>query len=149
VDVVINKLWFVTDSVGDELIQFADLTLFCDSPIVDGEHEYGEPLKDSQLSSTGGNWYKHFDGVGDQTYIAQVIPKRPSTSCWVVEEDQGSTVEVENGCMNIVVSVGNGDTCTITNTVFFEGIPTLSQYGLVLMALLMLGVGMVGFRRFA
>ncbi|MBT8052804.1 MAG: IPTL-CTERM sorting domain-containing protein, partial [Xanthomonadales bacterium] len=27
--------------------------------------------------------------------------------------------------------------------------PTLSQYGLALMALLMLGVGMVGFRRFA
>ena len=41
------------------------------------------------------------------------------------------------------------DSCTFTNTVFFEGIPTLSQYGLALMALLMLGVGMVGFRRFA
>ncbi|MBT8060186.1 MAG: IPTL-CTERM sorting domain-containing protein [Gammaproteobacteria bacterium] len=32
---------------------------------------------------------------------------------------------------------------------FFEGIPTLSQWGMALMALLMLGVGLVGFRRFA
>jgi hypothetical protein len=31
--------------------------------------------------------------------------------------------------------------------VFFEGIPTLSQYGLALM-LLMLGTGVVGLRRF-
>jgi len=31
--------------------------------------------------------------------------------------------------------------------VFYEGIPTLSQYGMALMALLMLGMGMVGFRR--
>jgi hypothetical protein len=44
---------------------------------------------------------------------------------------------------------GGNSSCTFTNTVFFEGIPTLSQYGLALMALLMLGVGMVGFRRFA
>jgi hypothetical protein len=33
--------------------------------------------------------------------------------------------------------------------VFFEGIPTLNQYGLALLALLMLGVGAVGLRRFA
>jgi hypothetical protein len=35
--------------------------------------------------------------------------------------------------------------------VFFEGggIPTLNQYGLILMALLMLGIGAVGFRRFS
>jgi hypothetical protein len=44
-------------------------------------------------------------------------------------------------------------TCTLTNndTVFFEGedIPTLNRYGLILMALLMLGIGAVGFRRFS
>ena len=57
--------------------------------------------------------------------------------------------EVDNGCEDINVSHGEGDSCLITNTVFFEGIPTLSQYGMAIMALLMLGVGMVGFRRFA
>ena len=49
----------------------------------------------------------------------------------------------------MVVSAGNPDSCRIINTVFFEGIPTLSQWGMALLALLMLGVGMVGFRRFA
>ncbi|MEE4216113.1 MAG: IPTL-CTERM sorting domain-containing protein [Xanthomonadales bacterium] len=38
--------------------------------------------------------------------------------------------------------------CTIYATAFFEGIPTLSLYGMVVMALLMLGVGFVGFLRF-
>ena len=50
--------------------------------------------------------------------------------------------------MEVSVRTG-GDSCTITNTIFFEGIPTLNQYGLALMALLMLGIGLVGFRRFA
>jgi hypothetical protein len=39
--------------------------------------------------------------------------------------------------------------CTIVNTVFFEGIPTLSQWGMAIMALLMLGVGFISVRRFA
>ena len=45
--------------------------------------------------------------------------------------------------------LGTGADCTIYNTVFFEGIPTLSQWGMAIMALLMLGVGLVGFRHIA
>ena len=45
---------------------------------------------------------------------------------------------------------GNTITCTVTNTfVFFEGIPVLNRYGLALLALLMLGIGVIGFRRFS
>ena len=77
-----------------------------------------------------------------------VVPNYPSSSCWVDENIVDDAIEVINGCMNISVSVGNPAECTITNTVFFEGIPTLNQYGLAIMALLMLGIGMVGFRRF-
>ncbi len=64
-------------------------------------------------------------------------------------------VEVTNECgyneatAAMKISAGKGDSCTITNTVFFEGIPTLSQWGVAIMALLMLAVGLVGFRRFA
>ena len=32
---------------------------------------------------------------------------------------------------------------------FFEGIPTLNQYGLAVLVLLMLGIGVIGFRRFS
>ena len=45
--------------------------------------------------------------------------------------------------------LSDNDTCTDLEDLFFEGIPTLSRHGLAILALLMLGVGMVGFRRFA
>ncbi|MBT8048950.1 MAG: IPTL-CTERM sorting domain-containing protein, partial [Gammaproteobacteria bacterium] len=61
-----------------------------------------------------------------------------------------SEVETTDDCEpRMLVEAAGSNGCEINNTVFFEGIPTLSQYGLALMALLMLGVGMVGFRRFA
>ena len=49
---------------------------------------------------------------------------------------------------DIPVESGDEIACEIVNTVFFEGIPTLNQYGMAILALLMLGVGFVGFRRF-
>ena len=46
--------------------------------------------------------------------------------------------------------VGSTIICTVTNTfVFFEGIPVLNRYGLALLVLLMLGIGVIGFRRFS
>jgi len=60
-----------------------------------------------------------------------------------------SAVESDSSdCPNFIARPGGRYDCTIVNTVFFEGIPTLNQYGLAIMALLMLGVGFVGFRRF-
>ncbi len=50
------------------------------------------------------------------------------------------------------VAVALDGSCTIINTLFFEdasGISTLSQYGMALLVLLMLGIGFVSFRRFA
>jgi hypothetical protein len=47
------------------------------------------------------------------------------------------------------LSAGEKYGCTIYNTAFFEGIPTLSQWGMALMAFLMLAAGLMGFRRFA
>lgn len=58
-------------------------------------------------------------------------------------------VEVDDSeCDAVIVFPGVNGACTIFNTRLFEGIPTLSQYGLVVLVLLMLGVGLVGFRRF-
>ena len=60
-----------------------------------------------------------------------------------------SSVEVDaSACLGVTLMAGTAGNCAITATVFFEGIPTLSQYGMAIMALLMLGVGFVGFRRF-
>ena len=149
VDVVIEKEWVIDGAVSDEVNQYYQLTLHCDSRIIDGTPSNGNgiPLSGTQAIVLG-HWYKVFDGMGSQIFTAEVVPDYPSSNCWVYEDVNTSGIEVDNGCMDIEVSAGNGDRCTITNTVFFEGIPTLSQYGLALMALLMLGVGMVGFRRF-
>ena len=54
-----------------------------------------------------------------------------------------------DNCSAQDVSSAEEVSCTFENTLFFEGIPTLSQYGLAILVLLTLGVGMVGFRRFA
>ena len=73
------------------------------------------------------------------------------------EKQSQSSVEVGNTCRYNNnskkgriegIKAAEEVSCEFTNTVFFEGIPTLSQYGLAIMALLMLGVGFVGFRRF-
>jgi hypothetical protein len=95
------------------------------------------------------DWCKSFYGNGPDVFVAEVIPEYPDSSCYVIEKVTDSAVEVDNDCTSLTVSAGQGAACTITNTVFFEGIPTLSQYGAAIMAMLMLGMGFVGFRRFA
>ena len=145
--VVIEKEWIFAGASQGGTSPFYQLILWCDSEIVGGD-----PYFDGGTSSPSGipvYWYKAFNGSGSDTFTALVIPDYPTSSCYVDETIIDDTVEVDNGCGNLVVSVGNGDSCTITNTVFYEGIPTLNQYGLAILALLMLGVGMVGFRRFS
>jgi hypothetical protein len=58
-------------------------------------------------------------------------------------------VEIDNDCQEIFISAGHGASCVVTNTVFFEGIPTLDGRGLAVLALLLLGLGLVGVRRLA
>jgi hypothetical protein len=148
VDVVIEKEWLFAGNFS-ELEIFYKLTLYCDTEIVGGDPYFNGtsngPASDVHL------WFQEFEGTSpdNRIFTAEVIPGYPSSDCWVEEEVFSDAVEVDNGCGDLVVSAGSGDSCTVTNTVFFEGIPTLSQYGLAIMALLMLGIGMVGFRRFS
>jgi len=149
--VTIMKEWIVAGldetSIGYELV------LTCDSEIVGGT-----PDIDVGTSSPSGlptSWSIPFlanSASGSMDFKAMVYPDYPFTSCSVVEtieDDYDDIVDSNNGCGNIVVSANNGDQCTIINSMFFEGIPTLNQYGLAIMALLMLGIGLLGFRRFA
>ena len=87
-----------------------------------------------------------WDVDGDTSQTLSILP--PDT-CVVSYGSDVSGVEV-TGCEEpITIEVGDAEqTCTVEFTVFFEGIPTINQYGLAVMVLLMLGVGFVGFRRF-
>jgi hypothetical protein len=129
VDVVITKEWVFEGSTETDVDTHYELTLHCDAEIV------------------GGN--DSFSGVGPDTFTAQVIPGYPASHCYVDEHVYDDAVEVDNGCAELVVSAGSGDECTITNTVFFEGIPALNPYGLAVLALLTLGMGFVVMRRIA
>ncbi len=149
VEVVVNKDWFIKGAVGNEVSMKYSLTLYCDAEIVNGSPFFLSELNPGALDLIApvNLWYITWNGDGDDSFIAEVIPEFPSSSCSVVERVFDNYVEVDNGCASLEVSVGNGANCTITNTAFFEGIPTLNQFGLALLALLMLGLGMVGLRR--
>ncbi len=71
------------------------------------------------------------------------------TICSVDERVSASSVESDDSdCQDLNLTPGQGAACTITNTRFYEGIPALSPYGLAALALMMLGIGLIGFRRY-
>ncbi len=162
VPVEITKDWIIDGMGGDQVDQHFELTLYCANGHIDGGYPEDPTVKGpAQVEcgpadtafGKGGNKVPYescleLEGNGDSSFTPEVIPDWPGAHCWVVETVYDDSVEVDNDCGDINVSHGEGDSCLITNTVFFEGIPTLSQYGMAIMALLMLGVGLVGFRRF-
>ena len=99
---------------------------------------------------SGYYWYYNSNAEdGDEMSLKVDIATYGTTTCYGSENDGRSDVEVSySGCSGVSLGPNDDKTCTITNTLFFEGIPTLSQYGMAIMALLMLGLGFVGFRRF-
>jgi len=130
------KDWTVQSEGGDAVIAEADVTIECDSAIVGGDEDDGTWT----LSETLG------DG---ETLVATVDTTDGPATCSATEEITQSGVEQSaSGCDEVSLPAGGSHTCTFTNTVFFEGIPTLSQYGLAILVLLTLGVGFVGLRRF-
>jgi hypothetical protein len=74
------------------------------------------------------------------------------TACRALEVNiDSSEVESDQGCAADTVFEPGGESpkgCTITNSVFFEGIPALGPKGLAILVLLMLGAGAIAARRF-
>ncbi len=152
VEVYVQKDWVIDGSGGDSLDPGYSLWLTCYNGAIDGGSfiDYGPyTYSEKHLYNSSSN------GTEDTTYTAHVTPDWDGdTLCYADENAFDSSVEVdeydcdENGFYVEIGDADDADGCTITNTVFYEGIPTLSQYGMAIMALLMLGVGFVGFRRF-
>jgi hypothetical protein len=139
VEVVVHKEWVIEGNDNATDMEF-ELDLYCEATGMTGPNAHND----------GGDYWHGWDySEGNDTFVWEVIPFYPSTSCYVEEYSIESYVEVDNGCDGFTVSAGNGFECTVTNSVFYEGIPTLSQYGMMLLALLMLGVGFVSVRRYS
>ena len=144
VDVSITKVWNMEGAGGNEVDMDSTFYITSEGSITGGSPCMSGPA-DGHLSCA----MLSFSGEGTQSVA--VTPAVGGTDVYIAEMNQDSAVEVSSDCGGMV-SVAPGDaaaSCTYTNTVFFEGIPTLNQYGMAILVLLMLGVGFVGFRRFA
>jgi hypothetical protein len=142
VEIVVTKNWVIEGDNNDVDLDYG-LYAYCNNVFVEDD-----AMTEGAVSHNTQVGYAGSAGPSGGEFVFTVRPGFPSSSCYVNENVYDSAIEVSNGCRNLVVSANEGTACTITNTVFFEGIPTLSQYGMAIMALLMLGVGFVGFRRF-
>ncbi|MEE4219266.1 MAG: IPTL-CTERM sorting domain-containing protein [Xanthomonadales bacterium] len=107
-------------------------TISCDNVSPDTGPSFGTVSVDDTTGVFAADWY---------------VEPGETSDCTVTMVPDSSVVEGDSCTFSFVLGDAEAG-CDVTGTVFFEGIPTLSQYGLALMALLMLGVGFVGFRRF-
>ena len=141
VELIVEKEW-IDEHPEYQLPTIVEVMLYCDAPI-----EPGFPCLGGE--GNGGNYcseqYIQPGGPGKWN----VLPHFEGTTCWAVEEPIAGVITDQSDCEEMVVYPGEGDGCVIVNTRVFAGIPTLNQYGLVLLALMMLGMGALAYRRLA
>ncbi len=141
VEVVVEKEW-IDEHPEYQLPTMVQVELYCDAPI-----EPGYPCLGGE--GNGGNYCsQQYIQPGDPG-TWEVLPHFEGTTCWAVEEPISGVITDQEDCEELILFPGEGDGCVIVNTRVFAGIPTLNQYGLVLLALMMLGVGALAYRRFA
>ena len=148
------KLWDITRVGGEFVNPSYSITLTCNSEITLGDTGGTSGTANSCEDNGNGSatsWWCTWDEVGtDDVHVYVDADATGSTApvCSASESIGDSAVESDDNCGARSIAVDSSSSCTINNTIFFEGIPTLNQYGLAILALLMLGVGFVGFRRF-
>jgi len=142
VDVVVEKEW-IDDNPQFFGGEFVEITLECDGPIIGGF-----PCDIEFRGNGSGNYCIDTFIDPDNPGVFEVLPYFEGTTCFATEEPIVGVLTDESDCEEMIVFPGQGDSCVIVNTRLYAGIPTLSQYGLLLLMLMMMGVGAVAFRRF-
>lgn len=136
VDVTVNKQW-IDEHPEYQSSQLVNITLRC----ANGDIVFGYSCGNDECIEA------YIDPANPGAF--QVFPDWDGTTqCSVSEEPEVGVDQDVSDCADIGLAPGLGGECTIVNTRLYAGIPTLSQTGLALLALLMLGIGMVTFRRF-
>lgn len=139
VEITVSKEWAI---IGEQtaIDESAVIELHCEN-VFDGDGEYqpdGSMLWRWEVSS------------GNSSQTAIVYPLFDgSTRCRSDEQVASSAVESASDCDAAkTIQPGQGtEQCTIVNTVFFEGIPTLDRSGLILIAGVLLLTGLFSIRR--
>jgi hypothetical protein len=140
VDVIVEKIW-IDDNPEFQQSTVVEVTLECNGPIIGGFQCFG--------GEGNGNFCREQFIDPSNPGEFEVLPHFEGTTCSATEEPIVGVLTDESDCQEMIVFPGQGDSCVIVNTRLFAGIPTLNQYGLILLVLLMLGVGGVAYRRFA
>ncbi len=140
-----TKEWETVREGGDVINESGQVEIWCTAP--------AQSVSNASYIGFSGGYYKYRNSSmqdGEQMYV--VLATTSSTLPKCLSAETGNRTDFERSysanCSLTTLTRGETTDCVITNTVFFEGIPTLSQYGMAIMALLMLGLGFVGFRRF-
>jgi hypothetical protein len=140
VEITVTSEWLYTRP-EIPVVDGAEINLYC-SNVTDGD---GEPDGNAM------RWTWDFSG-NPASQVAVLYPDFDgSTRCRTEERMNASAIESESGCSD-PITIAPGDStrvCAVTSTVFFEGIPTLNPFGLVLISALMLLTGLVSVRRIA
>lgn len=129
-------------TVGKEWLGFEDHpSFFLNNPSI---------VVDCQATALGqaNEWVWNLSG-NDEERTFDIYPRwQGDTNCSVTEFVVEAAI-VSEGCdEDFEFEPGSPpQACTITNTIILEGIPTLSELGLLLMVLMMLGVGLLTARR--
>jgi hypothetical protein len=133
-----NVVWNMTNEGGNPVETHNPVTITCDRDIT------------SASSGTISNDMRTATAVlGDGGFLTITVDTSGgAAACSAAQSIAESAVETESDCQVRLLEAGSSDSCTFVNTVFFEGIPMLGDRGLAILALLMLGMGVVGVRRF-
>jgi hypothetical protein len=134
-----NVIWNVIREGGNPVETHNPVTITCDRDIT------------SASSGNVGNDLRTATAIlGDGEFLTITVnTSGGAAACSAAQRIDESGVEIEHDCQERLLEAGSSDSCTFVNTVFFEGVPMLGDRGLAILALLMLGMGIVGVRRFA
>ncbi len=146
---IVNKEWIIHNTGGDAVKEKAHVTIHCDRYVTEMTEEMGAlpmmPPEESGGPYTIDGWL--YDG---DSLVGLVDTRFGPAHCYATEQVESSGVETVEDCSTAKeLTAGSTEECTFVNSVFFEAIPTLSAYGKALMVLMMLGLGVLGFRRFS
>ncbi|MDT8320858.1 MAG: hypothetical protein RQ826_10075 [Xanthomonadales bacterium] len=139
VEITVSKEWAI---LGEQtaIDESAVIELHCEN-LFDGDGEFQQD---------GSMLWRWDVSSGNSSHTATVYPLFDgSTRCRSDEQVASSAVESANDCASAkTILPGQGtEHCTIINSVFFEGIPTLDRFGLVLIAGVLLLTGLFSIRR--
>jgi hypothetical protein len=144
--IAISKEWIVEGSIGNALQPYASVEIVSSAEVA------------GSYPCQGNKWCTNvnFHGPDTETHILDIETSFTGTTVYLSEDIYDDTFVSENDCNGMLTVLPAGyqgddgaESCTFTNTAFFEGIPTLNQWGMIVMILLTLGVGLIGVRRFS